>query len=62
MAIQTITVRVNGAPPLVVKQRVENVRDLGRLFRKAAASIRATDKLLIGYAAEKVAKITLRPE
>ncbi|PYX71594.1 MAG: hypothetical protein DMG78_14910 [Acidobacteria bacterium] len=62
MAMQAITVRVNGAPPLVVKARVENVRDLGRLFRKAAASIRAADKLLNGYAAEKVGKVTVRPE
>ena len=62
MANLAITIRVNGALPLAVKGRVETVRDLGRLFAKAQASIRGTDRFLRGYALGKVSSVTVRPE
>jgi hypothetical protein len=62
MANLTVVIRVNGAPPLAVKGRVETVRDLGRLFGKVQANIRGTDRFLRGYAQGKVSSVTVRPE
>ena len=62
MAKQTVTVRVNGAPPLIVKGEVNTVRDLGRLFKKAEASIRGTNKFLVGFSDAKLGSVTIRPE
>lgn len=62
MKNHTITIRTNGAPPLVVKGRVVNVRDLGRLFRKAQSSINGADRFLRGYALAKVSSVSVRVE
>jgi hypothetical protein len=62
MAKLTITIRVAGAPPLLTTGEVKTVRDLGRLFVKAQANIRGTDKFLRGYSAAKVESVTVRGE
>lgn len=62
MKNHVITIRTNGAPALVVKGRVENVKDLGRLFRKAQSSINGTERFLRGYAQTKVYSVTVRVE
>lgn len=62
MAIQIITIRVAGAPALQTKGKVETVRDLGRLFAKAHANIRGTDRFLRGYSAAKVQSVSVAKE
>jgi hypothetical protein len=62
MAKQTVTVRVAGAPPLITKGEVKTVRDLARLFKKAEAAIRGTNKFLVGFSDAKLDSVTIRPE
>jgi hypothetical protein len=62
MANMAITIRVAGAPPLITKGKVESVRDLGRLFGKAQANIRGTEKFLKGFSDGKLQSVTVREE
>jgi len=61
MAKHTITIHVQGSPKLQTTGEVKTVADAGRLFAKAYANIRGTEKFLHGFSAGKVLAVTIRP-